>query len=131
MAARVTVVNDNPDFLDLVREILDGDRYDTTTIDGDQPEALERIRASRPDVLMIDLRMGMDGLHGWDIAEQVRADSDLARVPILVCSADIVALRELAADLTEAHEVATLEKPFTIDHLVESIEGLLVGAARR
>ena len=131
MTARVTVVNDNPDFLELVREILDGERYDTTTIDGDQPEALDRIRASRPDVLMIDLRMGTDGMHGWDIAQQVRADADLKRTPILVCSADIVALRELSADLADDHEVATLEKPFTIDHLTDSIEGLLVGAARR
>ncbi len=131
MAARVTVVNDNPDFLELVREILDGDRYDTTTVDGDQPDALEQILASRPDVLMIDLRMGTDRLHGWDIAQQVRAEPGLERVPILVCSADIMALRELSDDLTRNHQVGILEKPFTIDQLVESVEGLLVGAAQR
>lgn len=27
--ARVTVVNDNPEFLELVRDILESDRYDT------------------------------------------------------------------------------------------------------
>lgn len=131
MAARVTVVNDNPDFLELVREILDGDRYDTTTVDGDQPDALDRIVASRPDVLMIDLRMGTDRLHGWDVAQQVRAEPGLQRVPILVCSADIVALRELSDELTQHHQVGILEKPFTIDQLIESVDGLLVGAAQR
>ena len=131
MAARVTVVNDNPDFLELVREILDCDRYETTTVDGDQSDALERILASRPDVLMIDLRMGTERLHGWDIAQQVRAEPGLERVPILVCSADIVALRELSDELTQHRQVGILEKPFTIDQLIESVDGLVVGAAQR
>ena len=39
--ARITVVNDNPEFLDLVHDILEGDRYDTTLIDGDRPDALD------------------------------------------------------------------------------------------
>ena len=131
MAARVTVVNDNQDFLDLVEEILDGERYETTSVDGDLPDALDRIRSSRPDVLMLDLRMGREGLHGWHIAEQVRADPELERLPILVCSADIVALREITGELTEQRDVGTLEKPFTIDQLLEAVDGLLVGTAPR
>src|SRR5687768_10370726 len=58
---RITVVNDNEAFLELVRDILEDDRYEVTTIDGDRPDALARIKASRPDVLMIDLRFGAEG----------------------------------------------------------------------
>ncbi len=123
--ARVTVVNDNEDFLELVREILDDERYDTTTIDGDRPEALEQIRASRPDVLMIDLRLGSDGLHGWEIAQQVRADDQLKGVPILICSGDIMALKELAPELAEGRDLAVLTKPFAVDELCDTVERLL------
>jgi CheY-like chemotaxis protein len=129
--ARVTVVNDNPEFLELVRDILEDDRYATTTIDGDRPDALEAIRASRPDVLMIDLRMGSDGLHGWDIAQEVRAQPDFDGLPVLICSADAMALAALEDDLERIQHVDTLIKPFSIDDLVTAIDGLLAESASR
>ena len=129
--ARVTVVNDNPEFLALVQDILEDDRYEATTIDGDRPDALEAVRESRPDLLMIDLRMGSDGLHGWDIAQQVRADSVFDGLPVLICSADVLALKELEADLDRTQHVGTLTKPFSIDELTESIDELLAESATR
>ena len=129
--ARVTVVNDNPEFLALVHDILEDDRYDTVTIDGDRPDALEAIRASRPDLLMIDLRMGSDGLHGWNIAQQVRAEPDFDGLPVLICSADTQALKDLETDLAADQHVGKLVKPFGIDDLVAAIDGLLAEAAPR
>lgn len=129
--ARITVVNDNPEFLELVHDILESDRYDTTTIDGDRPDALEAIRASRPDLLMIDLRMGAEGLHGWDIAQQVRAEPDFEMLPILVCSADVPALAAIEADFAETNHVASLVKPFSIDDLIGAIDRLLAQGAQR
>jgi CheY-like chemotaxis protein len=129
--ARVTVVNDNPEFLALVQDILEDDRYEAITIDGDRPDALDAVRASRPDLLMIDLRMGTDGLHGWDIAQQVRSEPDFAGLPVLICSADVLALKELEDDLERTQHVGTLTKPFSIDDLTESIDELLAEAATR
>jgi CheY-like chemotaxis protein len=123
--ARVTVVNDNEAFLELVRDILEDDRYDVTTVDGDRSDALARINGSRPDVLMIDLRFGSDGLHGWDIAMEVRRDPSLSELPILVCSADVVALDQIADRLSETQRVETLTKPFSIDRLTEAVDRLL------
>lgn len=123
--ARVTVVNDNPEFLELVRDILEDDRYEVSTIDGDRRAALDQIRASRPDVLMIDLRLGTEGLHGWRIAKEVRASADMDGLPVLVCSGDLYAMNEIAAELAESQNVATLTKPFSIDQLTASIDRLL------
>ncbi len=127
--ARITVVNDNPEFLELVRDILEGDRYETTTIDGDHPDALAAVRTSRPDLLVIDLRMGSDELHGWAIGQQVRRDPALVGLPILVCSADVRALRELEEELERARNVRALVKPFSIDALTDAIDGLLAEPA--
>jgi CheY-like chemotaxis protein len=129
--ARITVVNDNPEFLDLVHDILESDRYDATTIDGDRPDALDAIRASRPDLLMIDLRMGAEGLHGWDVAQEVRAEPDFEQLPILICSADVPALNALETDLAETNHVASLVKPFGIDDLTGAIDELLAQGAHR
>ena len=124
MAPRVTVVNDNPEFLALVHDILADERIPTVLIDGDHPDALERIRASRPEILMIDLRMGSDELHGWDIAQEVRRDAELSETPILVCSADAATLAQIQDQLDDTRRVGTLTKPFSIDHLLEAIEQL-------
>ena len=129
--ARVTVVNDNPEFLDLVHDILEDDRYDTITIDGDRPDALDAIRASRPDLLMIDLRMGSEGLHGWEIAQQVRADPAFDGLPVLICSADVPALHALEDDLEGDSHVGRLVKPFSIDDLTAAVDNLLAEAAPR
>ena len=123
--ARVTVVNDNREFLDVVAAILESDRYEATLIKGAAEDALEQIRASRPDVLMIDLRLGSDGLHGWGIAQQVRRDPALEGTPILLCSADNFALREIEDQLDDRYTVVTLKKPFSIDELLGRVDDLL------
>jgi CheY-like chemotaxis protein len=128
--ARVTVVNDNPEFLALVGDILKDERYAVTLVDGDLPEPLERIRDSRPDLLMIDLRLGTDKLHGWDIAQAVHHDPEMAPVPILLCSADVTALTEIEDQLDDKHLVGVLTKPFAIAELTEIVERLLGEAAR-
>ena len=124
MAPRVTVVNDSPEFLELVGDILADERIPTVLIDGDKPDALDRIRESRPDVLMIDLRMGSDELHGWDIAQAVRRDAELADLPILVSSADVTAMATIKDQIDDTRGVRTLTKPFSIDHLSEAIDRL-------
>lgn len=126
----MTVVNDTPDFLDLVHDILEGERYDTVLIDGDRDDALQLIRDSHPDLLMIDLRMGSEGLSGWNIAQEIRADDEFIGLPVLVCSADLEAMRELEAILRGTMHVATLTKPFAVDELVQAIDRLLAVAGR-
>ncbi len=129
--ARVTVVNDNAEFLDLVHDILEGDRYETTLIDGDRPDVLDLIGSSDPDLLMIDVRLGVEGDHGWEIAQAVRGEPQFSELPVLLCSADVLALKGLESGLAETRSVATLEKPFTIDDLVSTIDQLLADPARR
>jgi CheY-like chemotaxis protein len=128
---RITVVNDNEAFLELVRDILEDDRYEVTTIDGDRSDALARIKASRPDVLMIDLRFGAEGLHGWDIAIEVRREPSLSGLPVLVCSADLEALSHIADRLSETQRVETLTKPFSVERLIGSLDQLIGQAVGR
>lgn len=123
--AHVTVVNDSPEFLELVRDILEGDAYDTTLIEADQQDALQLIRQSQPDVLMIDLRMGREGLHGWDVALALRRDAEFDRLPIVICSGDLQAMGELEAELSATRDVAALPKPFEIDELIATIDRLI------
>jgi DNA-binding response OmpR family regulator len=129
MAPRITVVNDSAEFLDLVRDILEDEQYATTTIDGDLDDALDRVVDSRPDLVVLDLRLGTEGLHGWDIAQELRREPSLENLPVILCSADVLALHAVADDLMETKQIRTLAKPFAIGELTAAIDGLLAEAA--
>ena len=120
---RISVVNDNPDFLELMSAILDEDAgYEVSLFDGDRV-AIEEIVASDPALLIVDLVLG--AVSGWEIVTLSRAHSGLAEVPILVCSADVTALRERAGELESIGDVHIIEKPFSIDEITEIVERLV------
>ena len=120
---RISVVNDNPDFLELMAAILDEDAgYDVTLFDGEKTTIAE-IAAAEPQLLIVDLILG--GASGWEIVALSRADERLADKPILVCSADVSALRERSDELERIGNVHVLEKPFSIDQITEVVERLL------
>jgi DNA-binding response OmpR family regulator len=127
---RISVLNDNADFLELMAAILDEDAgYEVSLFDGKQTPMRE-LAASEPDLVIVDLLLG--GASGWEIVTLCRADRALAEVPIIVCSADVTALRERAEELERIGNVHVLAKPFGIDEitgLVESLVGRSVPAA--
>ncbi len=123
---RITVVNDNPQFLELMSTLLEeGSGYQTTTIDGDGLSSLAPISESRPELLIIDLVMRPDGISGWDVVTGVRKDPELAWVPIIICTGDVYTVRQRAAELAEAPGVELLVKPFNIDALEAMVTRLL------
>ncbi|MGE5156041.1 MAG: response regulator transcription factor, partial [Betaproteobacteria bacterium] len=78
---RILIVDDDPNLLVLLAEQLRADGYETMTA-RDGTEALRRLQASWPDLLIIDMMMPrMDGLS---LAREIKSRADL---PIIVLSA--------------------------------------------
>ena len=120
---RITVLNDNPEFLDLMSAILDEDAgYEVTLFNG-QEVGVDQIAASDPNLVIVDLLLG--GASGCEIVTLARADSRLASIPIIICSADVAALRERAGDLEHVGNVHILAKPFAIDDITGLVEDLI------
>ena len=120
---RISVVNDNADFLELMSAILDEDAgYDVTVFSGESTTIAE-IAAADPALIIVDLLLG--GASGWDIVALARADERLADVPIIICSADVLAMRERAAELEQTGRVHVLAKPFGIDEITSMTERLI------
>jgi len=120
---RISVVNDNAAFLELMSAILDEDAgYQVTLFNGETTSIAELV-ASRPDLVIVDLILG--GTSGWEIVTLSRADPTLAEVPIVICSADVTALRDRAEELERIGDVHILEKPFSIDEVTEVVERLI------
>ena len=82
---------------------------------GSQALAMMQAAGGRPSLLITDLQM--PGLDGWALRRDMLEDEELATVPVVVMSAAIPRDRRglLAAS-------AYLEKPVSLDSLLESIE---------
>ncbi len=122
---RLTVVNENPEVLDLMGAILEGERYVTTLIESVEGDLLQQICRSKPDLLMIDLRHEDNARHGWDIVQDLRRTSGCLKLPVVLCSADIAALNEVEPEIEATHGVVALKLPFEIDDLLQSIRRLI------
>jgi len=123
---RITVIDDHPEFLEVVQEVL-SDLYDVAAFSGHEITP-EHIVDSRPDLLVIDLRLDAGQLQGWEIVELVRAHRHLRLIPIVVCSADPHALKGRAAAILNAGNTAVLAKPFDLAHLEQVVRhGLTSG----
>lgn len=120
---RISVINDNPEFLELMSAILGEDAgYEVTLHNGDAM-SIGDLRAARPDLVIIDLLLGTGS--GWDIVTLARADDALADRPVIICSADVAQLRSRAAELERIGNIHVLEKPFEIDDLTALVARLL------
>ena len=124
---RISVLNDNPEFLELMSAILDEDAGYEVTLFNEEATSVDELAASKPDLIIVDLLLG--GASGWEIVALSRADERLAHIPIVVCSADVGGLRDRADELERIGNVHGLAKPFGIDELTELVERLVGRAA--
>jgi CheY-like chemotaxis protein len=125
---RITVVNDNPEFLALMDDLLgDGSGYEVTTIDGDLLHDIEPIRESHPHLLIIDLRLRREGIAGWDILMALRADPEMRELPTILCTGDAQGLKEHADAIAQDPRVRILNKPFHLDE-ADALVRELIGA---
>jgi CheY-like chemotaxis protein len=91
---RITVVNDSPEFLELLVELLSDEGYEVTTIPKHQG-AFEQIKASQPDLVICDL-IFENAAHGWSLIDMLHLSPETNRIPLLLCSAATQQVREIA-----------------------------------
>jgi CheY-like chemotaxis protein len=121
---RVVVIDDSPEFLDLIRDVLEAEHEVVTY---NVVRSIEEIAASDPDLLLIDLHSSgpAGGLTGWEILALARSHPELRDVPAIMCSADLAALREDRVRLLAYGDVQLIAKPFDVPAFEQTIERML------
>lgn len=117
----IVVVNDSPELLALMRDLLEEEGYRAVVCDqGDR--AYRLIKETMPSLLILEAALG--DLPLWHVLDLVKLDPQTAAIPVLVCSAAHREVREMEARL-RAHGCEVLLKPFNLDELLEKVAGLL------
>ena len=122
----VVVVNDDTTILELIRQVLEDERY-RVAVSGDADGGYRLIRAAPPHLAILDVHMA--GAPDWHTVDRVKADPVTASVPVLVCSASAREMRE-AESRMRALGCDLLHMPFDIDELLERVRRLTVSAGR-
>jgi two-component system alkaline phosphatase synthesis response regulator PhoP len=117
---RIQIIEDDRDIVELVRYNLANEGYDVQS-SADGISGLAQLRKSPPDLLLLDLMLPK--MPGLEICREIRKDSSLNRIPILMLTArgeeaDRVVGLEMGAD-------DYVTKPFSPRELVARVKALL------
>jgi CheY-like chemotaxis protein len=78
---RILVIDDDPSVGDLVRRFLGKEGFQVVTAAGGE-EGLRLATEIRPDIITLDALM--PGMDGWTVLSHLKADAELAAVPVIM-----------------------------------------------
>ena len=120
MAELVMVIEDEKEIRDLLRYTLERAGFRVASAaDGEQ--GLERVFASRPDALVLDLML--PGRSGLEVLREVRGEATTRDVPVLVLTARGAEMDKLLGFEHGADDYLT--KPFSVRELIARLQALL------
>jgi two-component system, cell cycle response regulator DivK len=124
LAPLVLLVEDFADAREMYRDYLEfsGFRVETAA---DGREAIEKARAHRPDLVLMDL--SLPGIDGWEATRTLKADPRTADLPILALSAHAMGPEGRRAE--EAGCDGFIAKPCLPHELVAEVARFLALAA--
>ena len=118
-APRVLVVDDDPDILATVEQILEVEGYSVVSA-RNGAEALLALDVEQPSLIILDLMMPV--MDGWEFRRRL-LEHPAAATPVIVVSAD----RDLARKAEALRVNGYLAKPFDLDALLAQVSRLAAG----
>jgi DNA-binding response OmpR family regulator len=125
--AKILVIDDNADLLQMLRLILEERGNHHVTLSADGADGLSRALSSPPDLAIVDVMM--PGITGYDVVRRMREQPQTATTPILILTARgqmidrQTALRAGASD--------HMAKPVTPQVLLDKVDELLTSQKTR
>jgi len=129
MAKEVLIVDDDPDFVETMEIIMQGNGYKTRSARNGE-EAFKKVKEKTPDIILLDIMMKTktDGI--W-VSEKIRSDENLKEIPIIMITA-VNQDSEMAKFNIGKHEDMEympvnvfMEKPVESKDLLEEIKKLI------
>lgn len=118
---RVLIVEDDNDVAEMLNSELGA--YFQTSIANNGQEALDKLRANGADYDLIISDVRMPVINGIELTKAVRADKDIADIPIILLTA--LTAEEKHVRGLNAGADAYIEKPFSIPLLVAKAKQLI------
>jgi CheY-like chemotaxis protein len=125
-SGKILLVDDDPDFLEMHKAVLQNHGYDVLTATSGQ-EGLERVRAEIPDLIILDLMMEKHDA-GFSFSKTVKTDPLFRKIPILMVTSVAEATGFRFSLEEDGYWMKTddfLDKPVIPKILLERVDKLL------
>jgi DNA-binding response OmpR family regulator len=116
--SHILVVNHAAEILDLMRELLEREGYQVSTLPVTEQD-LDRIVELDPDLIVIDYMWPSSG-NEWTLLNLLTIDPRTVAIPVIVCTAAIRQVEEMRGHL-ERMGIRVVHKPFNISDLLAVI----------
>jgi chemotaxis family two-component system response regulator Rcp1 len=125
---QILLVEDNPGDVRLTKEALRGAKVaNELHVVGDGEEAIDFLRqrgrhadAPRPDIVLLDLNLPR--VDGGEVLADIKADPDLAKIPIIVLTSS-----SAEADIQQAYQLHAncyISKPVDFTEFISAVRSL-------
>ncbi|MEO6697050.1 MAG: chemotaxis response regulator CheY [Gammaproteobacteria bacterium] len=115
---KILIVDDFSTMRRIIKNLLRDLGFNNTSEADDGTSALPMLHAGNFDFLVTD--WNMPGMQGIDLLKAVRADAKLAKLPVLMVTAE--SKREQIVEAAQAGVSGYIVKPFTAITLKEKID---------
>ncbi len=123
---KILIVDDNPDFVESTKDLLEVQGY-TVDVAYDGESGLEKAKADRPDLMILDVMMAHD-TEGFEVSRKIPETPELQGMPVLL----VTGIRKdkdlpfgFEPDDTWLPVEQILEKPVAPEKFIEAVEGIL------
>jgi len=120
MTKRIMVVEDQEDLRGVLRDLFASSGYIVIeAVDG--ATGITRAKSDRPDIILMDIQMPI--IDGYEATRQIKADPDLASIPIVAVSSFAMKGDEEKARAAGCNDYVT--KPYSPIQLLRMVRGYL------
>ena len=118
---RILCIEDEAEMIDLTRLVLEREGFEVLGAVGGSL-GLELLKKEKPDLVLLDLMMA--DMDGWEVYRQMKADKELADIPVIVVTARAQSIdKVLGLQVAKVSDYIT--KPFGPKDLIDSIKRVL------
>lgn len=117
MSARIVLIEDHPDNMELMAYLLQAAGY-TYRCAVDGAEGIEMVRREHPDLIVCDLQMPV--MDGFEVLRQLRQDETLRHTPIVAVTA--LSMPEDRQKVLRAGFNGYFSKPIEPERFVNQLE---------
>ncbi len=126
-AAKILVVDDDPDFVEVTRIVLEKADYRVISASSGD-EALDQVRTEKPDLMLLDVMM-RTVTDGLDACMELRDDAIARHLPVVMVTS--IASTDHSGDVSTEHAACAdvwLSKPVNPQVLLDTVGRLLDGS---
>ena len=124
---RILIVDDDPDITEVMRVVLENQGYTVDSAE-DGTEAIEQIKAVKPDLIILDVMMNTTN-EGFLLSRELKKDPEYKDIPVLMVTAikekTGIDFKPAAGDESWLPVEEYLDKPVKPEVLLDKVRALL------